>query len=268
MITLSRWYGVVHFGLICLMEGAVLSAGLAPALTDSTDKVVQVTAPTSTEVGETAALSFDSPLPTPVPFATPAISRYGEIALQHIAEQKGVSPDTLLIEQEHPRSYPLLGREFMAFTILDTSDGQAFVLLVDVDSGAVEDDLSALEQANAEAHLARYGKLDLALHERLQSGDDAATLPVALWVVSDYDSIRAKLESELAGQYPEVAEALSRSVSPFDVADPAQAEELRKVWAATCITRLPMGSARSISGQSRRRPVSSQAAPSTRFLFM
>jgi hypothetical protein len=201
------------------MGGVLLSLRLAPVLAGST------------EVGETAALSFDSPLPTPVPFATPAISRYGEIALQHIAEQKGVSTDALLIEQEHPRSYPLLGREFMAFTILDTKDGQAYVLLVDVDSGAVEDDLSALEQANAEAHLARYGKLDPALYERLQSGDDAATLPVALWVVSDYDDIRAKLESELAGQYPEVAEALSRNVSPFDVADPAQAEELRKVWA-------------------------------------
>jgi hypothetical protein len=150
------------------MGAAVFSTGLAPVLADSTDRVVQVATPISTEASKTVVQSFESPLPPPAPYTLPAISRYGEIALKYIAEQKGVSPAALLIEQEHPRSYPLLGREFMAFTILDTSDGQAFVLLVDVDSGAVEDDLSALEQANAEAHLARYGKLDPTLYERLQ----------------------------------------------------------------------------------------------------
>lgn len=168
MIRLSRWHSFVLFGLICLMGAAVFSTGLAPVLADSTDRVVQAATPISTEASKTVVQSFESPLPPPAPYTLPAISRYGEIALKYIAEQKGVSPDALLIEQEHPRSYPLLGREFMAITILDTSDGQAFVLLVDVDSGEVEDALSTLEQANAEAHLARYGKLDPTLYERLQ----------------------------------------------------------------------------------------------------
>jgi hypothetical protein len=174
---------------------------------------------------------FDSPLPTPLPTETPVRSYYAHIALQYLAEQRGVPIETLLIENEHPRSYLLLDREFTAFTILDTNDGQAFVLLVDTNTEDVVDDLAALEQANAAAHLTKYGKLDPALYERLQTVDETTQLPVAVWVVSNYSSIEEKLYSELASKYPEVAEALERDASPFDIADDKQSEELRKEWA-------------------------------------
>lgn len=172
MPTFFRHYAGPVLSVICLSGIVAISPRLTLARVNSTDAPFSTVTPTATslptEEGWEVAEPFDSPLPTPLPTATPEPSRFGRIALHYLAEQRGVASETLLIEQEHPRSYPLLEREFMAFTILDTNDGQAFVLLVDTATEEVVDDLSAMEQTNAEAHFARYGKLDPALYERLQ----------------------------------------------------------------------------------------------------
>lgn len=213
MSTLRHHQLGLLFILLSVVGLLVLTRTQTLASADPRDASFPTVTPTATlppsEEDWEVAESFDSPLPTPIPTVMPELSRFGRIALHYLAEQREVASETLLIEQEHPRSYPLLGREFMAFTILDTNDGQAFVLLVDTATDEVVDDLATMEQANGEAHFARYGKLDPALYERLQTVDETTQLPVALWVVSDYGDIEEKLHSELAGKYPEVAEALA-----------------------------------------------------------
>jgi hypothetical protein len=230
MSIVSRQRAFILFSIICLICIVATSHGLTSARVASTDgSIPTATSPPSAEGGEVDQ-PLDSPLPTPTPTETSEVSHFGWIVLTYLAEQKGAPIETLLLESEHPRSYPLLEREFMAFTILDTNDSQAFVLLVDINSEEVVD-LAVMEQANGEAHFAKYGKLDPVLYERLQSVDGATSLPVAVWVASNYGEMEAKLRGELASKYPEVAEALARNASPFDVADTTLSDALRKEWA-------------------------------------
>jgi hypothetical protein len=177
-----------------------------------------------------ASQPFDSPLPTPTATLPPELSPQAKIALEHIAKREGVAVTALMIDHEHPRNYSLLGRNFVAFTIFNTRNGQVYQMLVDIKSDEVIDDLSALEKANADAYLAKYGKLDPALYDRLQTVADDTELPVALWVLSNYESNQDKIYATLAAKYPEVQEALARNASPFDVADPALSEQIRKEY--------------------------------------
>lgn len=55
--------------------------------------------------------------PTPTP--TPPPSDWARKALQYISEHYDVPLESLLVVNEHERSYPLTGRTFLAFTLLD-----------------------------------------------------------------------------------------------------------------------------------------------------
>ncbi len=121
-----------------------------------------------------SASPFDSPLPLPV------IETYTRVALEYIAKRDGVSLNDLFVAHQHRREYPLLGQQFMAFTIFDRTARRDFHLLVDLNDGSVVDDVEALERAEAKARRIKYGKLHPLLHERLQTADDKEMLPMAI----------------------------------------------------------------------------------------
>jgi len=164
---------------------------------------------------------FDSPLPPPV------VESYAQIALQYIVKREGVPIDDLLIAHQHRREYPLLGRQFMAFTIFDQITRRDFYLLVDLEDGSVVDDVETMERAEAEAHRAKYGELHPLLYERLQTVGEEETLPVAIWVGGERGRSREEVYAILSSRYPEVQERLARHTSPFDVDDPALARQIR-----------------------------------------
>jgi len=192
-------------------------------------------------VASRAAL-FDSPLPTltpqpPAPTPTPGPSQAAQGALAYIAHREGISADVLKVVADHPTEYPNLDRQFQVVTVLDTRpQGQAYKLLVDLRSGRVEEDVSALQAAEARAHQIHYGKLQPALYERLQLLNDGETLPVAIWIAAspgqDLAEQQARAFAVLAARYPEVREALERFGKPMDVSDLALRQRVESEYLA------------------------------------
>lgn len=180
------------------------------------------------------ATLFDSPISTlptptpqlPAPTPLPGPSQAAQAALAYIATREGISTGALRIVADHPTEYPNLDRQFQVVTIWDTRpQGQIYKLLVDLQSGRIEEDVSALLAAETRAHESRYGKLQPALYERLQGLNDDETLPVAVWVAAGPGQSLAEQQiaasATLAARYPEVRAALERFGKPMDVSDPA-----------------------------------------------
>jgi hypothetical protein len=84
---------------------------------------------------------------------------------------------------EFRREVALLGRTFQAVTVLDLKSGRFFQVLVDLNSGQVEDKV-AIEEAEEQRHRAKYGKLRPALYERLQAMGDDESVTVTIWVAA------------------------------------------------------------------------------------
>jgi len=193
---------------------------------------------------------FYSPLPTPTPTSSPRPSQFAQRALLHIAKREGIPLEVLQVVDDHPTEYPNLGRQFQVVTILDNRPkGQVYKLLVDLRSGRVEEDISALLAEEARAHESRYGKLQPALYERLQSLNDDETLPVAIWVAAGPGQSLAEQQAAafatLAARYPEVRAALERFGKPMDVNDPAlrqriEAEYIELLNAQTEVRSRPL----------------------------
>lgn len=174
--------------------------------------------------------TFDSPLPTPLPTPTPVPgpSEAAQKALTHIAQRRGIPAQELVVVTDYPRVYPNLGRRFQAVTILHTrAEGRFYNLLVDLDNGCVEEDLAAVQEAEEKAYLERYGRLEPALHRRLQEIDDDEVLPVAIWVTGGPQRSQEDLFAAVATRFPEAQIALSQSGKPWDVADPELAARIK-----------------------------------------
>ncbi len=177
---------------------------------------------------------LNSPLPTPsiVPTVTPP-SEWSQQALRYIATLHDVPLDKLFVVNEHERSYPLTGRTFRAFTVLDTRTPQSpsYSFLIDMATGKVEEDVAAVRAAEEAASSNKYGKLQSALYDRLQQVTDETVLPVAIWLAPRANQRTVpQVYAELAARFPEAAQALAKGTKPFDVDDPALAERIRQAY--------------------------------------
>ena len=224
---------------------SILRGILPPVFTLAITALVAIAlAQTHSDVASRTTALFDSPLPTPTsessvptPPPTPGPSQAAQAVLTYIANQEDIPVDTLRVVDDHPTEYPNLGRQFQVVTVVDTRpQGQAYKLLVDLQSGRIEEDVSALLAAEARAHQTRYGKLQPALYERLQSLDDEETLPVAIWVAAspgqDLAEQQATAFAVLAARYPEVREVMERFGKPMDVSDPALRQRVESEYLA------------------------------------
>ncbi len=177
-----------------------------------------------------APSAFDSPLPTPVP-SEPAFSEAAQKGLAYISERENIPVEALTIAADHLTEYPASGRKFQVVTLMDTRpEGQVYKLLVDLTSGRIEEDVSALLAMEVQAHQARYGKLEPALYERLQTLKDDDTVPVAVWMAAQPGQTLADQQeaafAALAAKYPEAKAALARSGKPMDVDNPELAQRI------------------------------------------
>lgn len=172
-------------------------------------------------------LPTPSPLPSPSPTPSPSVEAHK--ALAFIAQREGVPVERLVIVNEFRREAALLGRVFQAITVLDLDSGHFYHVLVDLNSGQVEEH-AAIEEAEAQRYRAKYGKLQPALYERLQTMRDEEMVEVTIWVVASPGQSLAERQAaifaELAAKYPEAQAALDQSGKPMDVSDPALAERI------------------------------------------
>jgi hypothetical protein len=92
--------------------------------------------------------------------------------------------------------------------------------MVDLADGSIIDRIEDIEQAAQQAQQARYGKLEPALFDRLQTMKPNDEVKIAIWVAGKPRRSREELYAALAAKYPEAKAALERSGKPFDVGDP------------------------------------------------
>ena len=104
-------------------------------------------------------------------------------ALDFIARREGIAVDNLLVVADFERAAPLLGRTFQAVTVLDSANSRTFDLLVDRRSGQMEE-RAAIEQAEQQARQRKYGKLEPALYDRLQSMQEDDRITVLIWTIA------------------------------------------------------------------------------------
>ncbi len=181
-------------------------------------------------VPETQAL-LNSPLPTPVPSPSPTSGPFVEArkAMDYLAQREKTAPENLVVVNEFRREASLLGRTFQAVTVLDLESGRFFQVLVDLNSGQVEDRV-AIEEAEEQRHRAKYGKLRPALCERLQAMRDDEVVTVTIWVAAGPGQSLAEQEvaamATLAARYSEARAALAAGGKPMDVDDPELAERI------------------------------------------
>jgi hypothetical protein len=122
-------------------------------------------------------------------------------------------------------------------TLLDTRPrGEIYKLLVDLSDGRIEEDISALLNAETQAYQAEYGRLEIALYNRLQEIGENDTLPVAIWIAPQPGQTASDLQqtifTALAAKYPEAREAMERSGKPMDVDNPELAAQIEAEYVA------------------------------------
>lgn len=171
--------------------------------------------------------------PTPAPSPTP--SAEVQKAVSYIAERENIPVEALLVVNVYEAEYPLLGRRFQFVSVMDIRrvEQNIYDVLVDLDTGAIEDDPEVIDAAEESASVEKYGKLHPLLYERLQEVDDQTLLPVTFWVAADpAGRNREDIIAILAAKFPEVDEAMSRwgypwAVDDYKLQDQIQAEYMR-----------------------------------------
>jgi hypothetical protein len=186
--------------------------------------------------------SLTSPLSTPtmMPPRQPALipkeewSPAAQKAFAYVVARDGIPGEALIIAADHFTESFYPGRKFQVVTLQDTRPGgQIYKLLVDLDTGQVlnEAEIFTLHTEAGEAYQARYGKLEPALYERLQTMVDEDSLSVMIWVADPPGKTSADFRQQafatLAAKYPEAATAFERSGIPFLVADKELAQRIR-----------------------------------------
>jgi hypothetical protein len=103
-----------------------------------------------------------------------------QAARRTIQERRGVPPGQLEVLGETTATYPTLGREGVAFKLLDRRTGRPYAVLLGRDGQSW--DAAAVEAQERAAYDARYGRLDARLFERLQRTRDDEELEVVAWL--------------------------------------------------------------------------------------
>lgn len=186
-----------------------------------------------------ASLAYPPPSasPTPITLPPPKLSEAAQKALEYIAKRDGIPVEALIVQDDHPTEYPSLGRKFQVVTLLDTRpDGQVYKLLVDLADSRIEENISALLDAEAQAYQSQYGKLQPALSQRLQELSSNDIVPVAIWMASQPQKTLVDLQeaavAALAAKYPEAQAAIEHSGKPMDVEDPELARQIEAEYIA------------------------------------
>ncbi len=139
-----------------------------------------------------------TPAPTPIPEDV-------QRALEYVAQRYGTSLAHLHPVYQTPASQPLTGRSYLLVKVDDDTSGQTFGVAVNLETKAVMtiEEMKALE---AEARVAKYGKLEPELYDLLQAKGADDEIPVFVWFVSvDFDAIWHKLGEEYPGvDFPHV----------------------------------------------------------------
>ncbi len=178
---------------------------------------------------EPPTLAPSAALPTPAP--TSPSEEWSHKLLEHIAAREGIPIEHLVVAGQARPQYKELGREFWAITVLDTvGDGWYYAMLDLADGTTIVDDIKAMDNAEGEARQAKYGVLQPALFERLQTLRPEDQVPVVIWVAGKPKRNEKEIIALLAARHPEVRAALEKSGNYLDVGDLELGMQLRREY--------------------------------------
>jgi hypothetical protein len=158
-------------------------------------------------------------------------------AITFVSGKYGIPDKRLVVLGDFPTKYTYLERKFQAVTVRDSQPwGESYKLLVDLESGQIEEDITSLLDADARARKAKYGKLDPGLFTRLEQVGDDTTLPVAFWTTPKEGQTLGELEqaafAQLERNYPEAKAVVAQGDKPLNVKDSTLAVRLASEYRA------------------------------------
>ncbi len=164
------------------------------------------------------------------------VSEWVEQAIRYVAETYDIAEDVLRLTNEEGLYLPTLDKtiRIIALTAMQQPDYPVYKVLIDIDTGEISEDLQALRQAEEEARMLKYGKLETSLFDMLQEADDDDEIfPVAIWA-AEYDKRLSppELYDILAARYPQAAEAIAEGRRPWRVEDKELSKEIRAAYFA------------------------------------
>jgi hypothetical protein len=96
------------------------------------------------------------------------------------------------------------------------------------------EDLANVEQAEAEARLLVYGRLDPGLHAKIQTLKDDEEVTVMVWSLpgpgQSLEELEAQAREQIVEKYPEANEAVSNGQSKLGISDDALKQSVEKEY--------------------------------------
>jgi hypothetical protein len=157
-------------------------------------------------------------------------SPWTQAAIDYLAEKYGIAPEDILVYDQFQQDFIYLEKSYWCITASEREADTIYKVVVDMADMSASEDISAIEQADKEAMLDKYGKLEPALAKRLESIKPEDTVQVAIWVAGAPERSQQDLYDILAGMYPQAREALERSGNPFDVGDHDKMMEIKRTY--------------------------------------
>lgn len=180
------------------------------------------------------------PTPTSEPYVTQeattvpptrVLSLEAEAAFSYVSSLDGIEPGSLEIVADHPVYFQFLDRHYQFVTVLDKRFGQpAHHLLVEPETGAIEDDLEVIRRLERLARQEQFGNLEPALHARLDTISGGEELTVAIWVTNGKERSQEELFDTLGSMFPEARQAQLAHGKPWLVNDEELADEIRSAY--------------------------------------
>ena len=159
-------------------------------------------------------------------FQTPSITEtkspktdFSLIAQEYVSSKYGIPLNQLIITYQNETNYPFSEKKYWGIVFLGKENNIAYQVFVDMNDGSVIEDVSLLEEAENEAKFSKYGKLEPALFNRLQTMKLEDEVLVAIWTAGTPKRSKEEKILELAASDDNVKKALARSGNPFDIDD-------------------------------------------------
>ncbi len=127
-----------------------------------------------------------------------------EKALDHISQKHGIPKEQLIITNEDVANFPLSNQKFWRVKILDPKTKESYY--VDIDEAGNITDIKAAKALEYTKYREKYGKKEIALHEKFQKMKPDDMVEVGIWLSPIKDE--PKPEREISEkEYREILDA-------------------------------------------------------------
>ncbi len=154
-----------------------------------------------------------------------------QTVLEYVAKREEVSINSLEVLYFTPYHFEILKEHYWVADVFNHQTEDSYEVLVNMSDGSFVDSLAILQAEESSAQQEKYGILEPALYERLQTMGDLDEVKVAIWVRSKQRPYE-EMVAEMAARFPDVQEALENNRDVLDIQsdDLEHIREVKKAW--------------------------------------